>query len=318
MLTMSAVVPTYNSERHLGEVIDALKGQVIPFKDIIVVDDASTDRSRNVAEAKGVRVISLEENLGVAAARNIGIEAADSDLVACIDSDVALHSDWSSLLLPEIKDEVILAGGRLIEKHQLAAPDRWRALHMPQDHGDMRRVFDGQRDGRLSGFALLGVRREIERLGGFDARFGRSFEDVDLSQRAIKSGARLAYNPDALAYHLRKDSCLSVLRSSWSWDHWPEVHDGSYDTVGGIARKCLKNARWLFELSFQHWRAGEHSLLKVDLALGALFTAWDVRYYLYRRHPLFRKMLTGADLGNDKSAKSSVSRVLRLDSNGSR
>lgn len=300
MLTATAVVPCYNCARYIAEVVAAVKAQTCSFAEILVIDDGSTDQSARIAESCGARVVRQNRNCGLAAARNKGITLATTNFVACIDSDVIVKPDWLELLGLDLNRGAAMAGGMLIERFHRLPPDRWRELHMPQDNGQLPIRFDDSAPGRLSGFGLLFDRATILDIGGFNERFGRSFEDVDLSNRLIAHGYSLSYNPRAVAEHVRQDNILSVLRSSWSWDHWPELESGSYDSLFRLVKKCLKNLHWTIELSVQHMKIGEVELIPVDLALLGCFTNWDVRYYLYRNVPLFRKSLQGADLGNYK------------------
>ncbi len=69
---VSVVIPAFNVERYLAAAIESVRAQTLAPTEIIVVDDGSTDGTRAVAEAAGVRVIA-QSNAGVSAARNAGI-----------------------------------------------------------------------------------------------------------------------------------------------------------------------------------------------------------------------------------------------------
>lgn len=85
---VSVVIPAYNSERYLGEAIDSCLQQSHPPNEVIVVDDGSTDGTREVALGFGssVRYI-FQENGGSARARNSGATAAGGEFLAFLDSD---------------------------------------------------------------------------------------------------------------------------------------------------------------------------------------------------------------------------------------
>lgn len=87
MVSVSVVIPSYNRAALIGEAIASVQAQTRAPHEIIVVDDASTDDSANVAERAGARVIRLAENRGNSAARNAGTRAASGDVVAWLDSD---------------------------------------------------------------------------------------------------------------------------------------------------------------------------------------------------------------------------------------
>lgn len=91
MSLVSVVLPTYNRERFLGEALAGAMGQTWPHLEILVVDDGSTDGTRQLVEtlaAQDSRVRYLPQtNAGVSAARNRALEAAAGDYIAFLDSD---------------------------------------------------------------------------------------------------------------------------------------------------------------------------------------------------------------------------------------
>src|SRR5262245_13960796 len=90
---ISVVMPVYNAERLLGECLGALAARTLRDYEVIVVDDSSTDRSREIAAEHGARVVPSGGRLGPGRARNKGVEHARGDVVFFIDSDVVVRSD---------------------------------------------------------------------------------------------------------------------------------------------------------------------------------------------------------------------------------
>ena len=86
--TISVVIPCYNAESFLRETIDSALSQTHPPKEVIVVNDESTDGSAAIAESYGppVRVIH-QRNQGETASRNTGMAAATGDWIALLDAD---------------------------------------------------------------------------------------------------------------------------------------------------------------------------------------------------------------------------------------
>lgn len=84
---VSTVIPVYNGERFLAAAIESVAAQSYPARELIVVDDGSTDSSPAVARTQpGVKLIE-QRNRGVAAARNAGIAAAQGEFLAFLDQD---------------------------------------------------------------------------------------------------------------------------------------------------------------------------------------------------------------------------------------
>lgn len=84
--SVAVAIPCHNYGRFLGEAIESAKNQLHQPCDILVVDDSSTDNTREVAEAAGVRYLRIEDG-DVFAARRTGYEATDSDLLCFLDAD---------------------------------------------------------------------------------------------------------------------------------------------------------------------------------------------------------------------------------------
>lgn len=99
----SVIIPAYNSARTLGRAIESVLAQTWPAHEIIVVDDASSDGTGEVAAAFGTRIRYLrrEQNEGVSAARNYGVDQTTGDWLAFLDADdwyfpdrLRLHAEW--------------------------------------------------------------------------------------------------------------------------------------------------------------------------------------------------------------------------------
>ena len=85
---VSVIIPCYNQARYLAEAIGSALAQDYPYKEIIVINDGSTDVTRAVAADFGNSIVYIEqENRRVSAARNAGIKAARGDYIALLDSD---------------------------------------------------------------------------------------------------------------------------------------------------------------------------------------------------------------------------------------
>ena len=86
MPTVSVIIPAFNSARFIGEAIGSVLSQTRPAEEIIVVDDGSTDSTRDIVQALPVKYV-YQKNAGPSAARNAGIRAAAGDFLAFLDAD---------------------------------------------------------------------------------------------------------------------------------------------------------------------------------------------------------------------------------------
>lgn len=88
---ISIIIPTYNSERLISNLLDSiLKSRVNDFE-IIIVDDCSTDDTVELVKNYPIKLVELAENSGPAKARNIGVKKAHGDIIFFLDSDIVLQ-----------------------------------------------------------------------------------------------------------------------------------------------------------------------------------------------------------------------------------
>jgi glycosyltransferase involved in cell wall biosynthesis len=95
---ITVVIPVRNREHLIVRAIESVVAQTLTVDEIIVVDDASTDRTVEVVgelakSLSNLTLVSLKENVGAARARNIAIEIANGDLIAFLDSDDVWYVD---------------------------------------------------------------------------------------------------------------------------------------------------------------------------------------------------------------------------------
>ena len=110
MKLLAVVVPAKDEEATIGELLDRIARVQVPGHElhVIVVDDGSTDRTAEIARARGAAVISHEENRGLGAAVRTGLRAAverGADIVAYLDADLEYHPEDIPRLV-----EPVLAG----------------------------------------------------------------------------------------------------------------------------------------------------------------------------------------------------------------
>lgn len=91
---VSVIVPAYNAAATIAACVESLSKQTVRPLEVIVVDDASTDRTAAIAARCGVRVIRLEKNSGPGVARNAGALQAKGEILAFTDSDCVAPPDW--------------------------------------------------------------------------------------------------------------------------------------------------------------------------------------------------------------------------------
>lgn len=187
--TISLVIPAYNEEYGIGACLEhAIKNSNGRFFEIIVVDNASTDRTAHIARLCGATVV-YESRKGITSARQRGLDEARGEWIAFIDADTRLPRGW------------VEKADQLLARHPNAA-----SISGPY------RYYDGTRLQRaimgalwhlsvppaywLFGYALLGGnfiarRAALTAIGGFDRSIAFFGEDTDTARRLHAQGKAL-------------------------------------------------------------------------------------------------------------------------------
>jgi GT2 family glycosyltransferase len=207
---VSVIVPVRDGAGSLSALLDSLARQTLdPDRfEVIVVDNASRDRTAEVARERGATVVS-EPVPNRARARNAGAAAARADRFAFTDADCEAEPGWLEALLacegraPLLAGPVRVATGdppNLVERYE----SLWR---FAQEHW----VADG-----WAATANLCITREaFDRVGGLDPAYRHIGEDVDLCLRARRAGLALELCEGAVVSHRAEERLAPMLRRAF-------------------------------------------------------------------------------------------------------
>jgi GT2 family glycosyltransferase len=203
-----AVITTVrDGEDALPALADALDAQTRSDFEWVVIDNASRDRTAEVARSRGATVVT-EPRPGRARARNRGVASTNAELLAFTDADCRPRPDWLERLSACLQRGESLVAGRVVvtTSETPNAIERFDSLWRFRD--------DPQRGWAPT--ANLGMRREaFDAIGGFDATYRHIGEDVDLCLRAGAAGFSLTRCPDAVVEHPAETEQRPVLRRSF-------------------------------------------------------------------------------------------------------
>jgi glycosyltransferase involved in cell wall biosynthesis len=196
---VSVVIPAYNRERMLRRALESVLAQRPAPAEIVVVDDASTDRTAAVAQELGATVVRHERNAGEGAARNSGIAAAGQPWIALLDSDDEWLPHHLASLWQARGDHVLVATSAL-RCHEDPTQDR---LHGPA--GSRPLVLGTPADivfpeNPVPGSAVLVGRDVAERAGGYGTR--RHCADFDFLLRCLEQGTGVVLPELGVLYHV--------------------------------------------------------------------------------------------------------------------
>jgi GT2 family glycosyltransferase len=193
---ISVIVPARNGARSLPPLLRSLRAQTVESDrfELIVVDNGSSDRTREVAETHGARVIS-EPVANRARARNRGAEAAKGRLYAFTDADCVADQDWLRALLANASLAPLVAGE--VRTRVSANPNVIERFELLWRFGQKSWVQDGW----AATANLLVHANAFRAVGGFDESWHHIGEDVDFCFRARELGFELGFCAEAIIQH---------------------------------------------------------------------------------------------------------------------
>lgn len=239
-MKISFVIPAHNEERTIGRCLEAVGKELAREKcdpstglrvdaEVVVVNNASTDGTREAAlRFPGVRVVD-EPRLGLPRARKAGFEATTGELVANIDSDTMPPPGWLSTVLREFeRDPKLVALSGPFIYYDLSAFSR-ALVKVFYFFGWLSYLFNQyvlHVGAMLQGGNFVIRRDAMERAGGFDTTIQFYGEDTDVARRLSKVG-----------------------RVEWTWA-LPMRASGRRLAKEGIVRVGLRYAANFFSTTF--------------------------------------------------------------------
>ena len=213
--TTSVIVLVWNGEKFLAPCLESLLNQTVKPAEIIVVDNASTDRSVQIAQTyadKGaIRFLRNEDNLGYAGGNNVGIAAARGEIIVLLNQDTVVHPTWLAALQEAFTDKAVgIVGCKTLYPDEktlqhagglVRFPDAF-TRHVGQGEQDVGQYDEPREVDYVTGAAFAVHRRVIEQVGLLDSLFYPAFyEEIDYCYRARRAGFKVLYFPKATLIH---------------------------------------------------------------------------------------------------------------------
>lgn len=209
----SIIIPVYNGREYLSACLDAIHASSRKPYEIIVVDDASTDHSAEIARSRAVEVLQLPRQSGPAAARNYGAGKAQGDILFFVDADVVVRPETIARVAADFEQNpgIVAVFGSYDDSP--AAPglvSQFRNLLHHFTHQQSRS------DANSFWAGCGAIYREIfDELKGFDEdQYAKpSTEDIELGLRVRTNGYGILLDKDLQVKHLKH----------WGWRSWLTV-----------------------------------------------------------------------------------------------
>jgi glycosyltransferase involved in cell wall biosynthesis len=215
---ISIIIPVYNKEKTIRKCLDSLLNQSYSKEyEIIVVDDGSNDRTKEIVE-KFERVKLLkQEHKGPASARNLGAKQAKGEIILFTDADCIADKHWAKeMVKPFENPEIVGVQGRY-ETKQKELIARFSQLEI-EDRYERMKTFETI---DFIGSYSAGYRKGVFlKSGGFDESFPiASGEDPELSFRLSKE-YKMVFNPNAKVYHEHPNTLGKYLKQKFWRAYW--------------------------------------------------------------------------------------------------
>jgi glycosyltransferase involved in cell wall biosynthesis len=296
---VSVVIPSFNYGHLVGEAVDSVLVQTYPNVEVIVVDDGSTDDTRQRLAKYGERIrYHYQPNAGLSAARNTGIGLAEGEYIALLDSDDAFHPEKLAVQMAVLTKHPTLG---LVGTDEFSdEPVEWTSVQLADIDAatEMISLEQAVIKAQFAPSSILARRECFELAGLFDTEL-KSVEDRDMW---IRIAARLPLATIHWPLTWYRHTTGSMSRNAAKMEHFEQV----------VLRKAFAmpelRGRWLlrqkahglaaYSAAYMYLSSGERRLAWQRMI--ASFLQWplpisvpNVRYHFARTRLLLRSSLAG-------------------------
>jgi len=245
-LNISVIMPVYNGHdfilKSLPPLVEMLRrGEV---REVIVVDDTSTDDSAQIASDMGARVIASGGRLGPGGARNQAAHEAEGEILWFVDADVIVHDDVVEYFRDGFSEPAVVAVFGSYD-------DRPPAQNFLSQYKNLVHHFYHHRGRREAStfWSGCGAVRKAAFLdaGGFDIeRYTRpSIEDIELGYRLRKAGGKILLIPELQSTHLKEWRFVNLIHTevfcrAIPWSRLMLEHTGVIDDLNVSSTERLR------------------------------------------------------------------------------
>jgi len=228
---VSVIVPTYNGEKHIAATLNSIINQDYENLEIIVVNDASTDKTLNIAEeilqnsGRKFKIINHEKNSGVSTARNTGIKNSSGEYVWFCDGDDLAEKNFVSSLYKKAENEnadIVFCN--------------YVNFFEDEDRREVSNIFDFNSEKTLSGKELFNVWIKNKNFWGtvWNCLFIKNFilqnkirffdgcrnhEDGEFVIKSVISASKIAFEKQPLYFYVQSSKNSEKYKNSELFEH---------------------------------------------------------------------------------------------------
>ena len=205
-MIISAIICTHNRAEYLGKAIQSLIDQSLDKKDyeILVIDNASTDKTKEICSKFNEIIYVYEPKLGLSHARNTGLKKAKGRYIAYLDDDAIASKDWLKNIIKTFENnkKIVALGGKIEPIWESTRPkwlsDGMLGMLAVVDWGNKSKFLKD--DEWIAGANIAFNKQFLEDSGGFDINLGRkgknllSMEETLLFDKIKDKGYKIYYD----------------------------------------------------------------------------------------------------------------------------
>ena len=220
---ISVIIPAYNTAKYIGKCLDSVIHQTYNNIEIIVVEDCSTDNTREILKKykniDNIKIIYNETNSGLSFSRNNGLSQATGEYIGYVDSDDYISLDYYEKLISAI----------IKEKAQMAICDI-KTVDETTNISRLSKCFDGEEFNKINaiatGLAASACNKLFKKdiIEKYPFAIGKVNEDIAVVIPAIINSSKIAYAKDVFYYYIQRNG--SIQNSKFS--------EKRFDIIGGV------------------------------------------------------------------------------------
>ncbi len=196
---VSVIIPVYNGARFIAQAIESVQNQNHTNLEIIIVDDGSTDNTKEIVTSFGTVQYLYQNNKGVASARNLAIQKAKGDYITFLDSDDLLLENKISLQLICLQQNLTIDVCMCHQENFIQE----EYAHLKDEH---EHFLNYEKISLMTMFVRRGV---FEKVGLFNVEYKHS-SDFEWITRAKDLSCKVEIIPDILQKRRLHDKNISV------------------------------------------------------------------------------------------------------------
>ncbi len=272
---ITVIIPAHNEEKTIAACIESVLENKYPWKQVVVVDDGSTDNTYKIASRYKDRITLLARSKSSmkAYALNYGLQAAKGEIVVTVDADTIIAWDFLSIVASYFSNPMIVAasGNLRVSNSDSNFLTRLQALEYVIAFDIGRRLQSFFNTLLIIPGAVGVVRKSVlESLGGYDPLIG---EDFDVTLKVHKVRGRVVFMPEAYAWTEVPETWRSWVRQRVRW-HRSQI------------RMLIRHRNIFFRRRFgTPGLLGAPDMLLMDILMLLIRPAWLLYFLLASSNP---------------------------------